>query len=91
MNGITLESVEIMKNSLVKFNMTQEEMIRALKSVYESLSNSWNDPKFVELGNVLDSVYSIMNNSYVEVSKLVTNLQMIKEHLDDITRVKFGS
>ena len=91
MNGITLESVEIMKNSLVKFNMTQEEMIRALKSAYESLSNSWNDPKFVELGNALDSVYSIMNNSYVEVSKLVTNLQMIKEHLDDITRVKFGS
>ncbi|MBO4953260.1 MAG: hypothetical protein J6C99_10200 [Lachnospiraceae bacterium] len=91
MNGITLESVQTMKNSLVKFNMTQEEMIRALKSEYESLSSGWNDPKFVELGNALDSVYSIMNNSYVEVSKLVTNLQMIEGYLIDITGVKLGS
>lgn len=91
MNGITLESVQTMKNSLVKFNMTQEEMIRALKSEYESLSSGWNDTKFVELGNALDSVYSIMNNSYVEVSKLVTNLQMIEGYLIDITGVKLGS
>lgn len=90
MTGITQESINVMKNSLTKFNMTQTEMINALKRVYDGLSDECNDPKFRELGEALDNVYTILNNSSVEVTNLITKLQVIEGYLIEIAGIKLN-
>ena len=65
MSRIDIESTERMIKSLTIFNMTQEEMTKAL-----------------------NEVETTMNKSSVEVTNLITKLQLIKGHLYDIKDVR---
>lgn len=88
MSRIDIESTERMIKSLTIFNMTQEEMTNALKKVYDSIAADCSDSKIQELGEALNEVETTMNKSSVEVTNLITKLQLIKGHLYDIKDVR---
>lgn len=88
MSRIDIESTERMIKSLTKFNMTQEEMTNALKKVYDSIAADCSDSKIRELGEALNEVETTMNKSSVEVTNLITKLQLIKGYLNDIKIVR---
>ena len=88
MSRIDIESTERMNNSLTILNMTQEEMTNALKKVYDSIAADCSDSKIRELGEALNEVETTMNKSSVEVTNLITKLQLIKGHLYDIKDVR---
>ena len=88
MSRIDIESTERMIKSLTIFNMTQEEMTNALKKVYDSIAADCSNSKIRELGEALNEVETTMNKSSVEVTNLITKLQLIKGHLYDIKDVR---
>ena len=60
----------------------------ALKKVYDSIAADCSDSKIRELGEALNEVETTMNKSSVEVTNLITKLQLIKGHLYDIKDVR---
>lgn len=89
MAGITRESVRNMIKSLTNFNMTQDEMIKALKESYNMAGVDWNDSKYKQLGVALDEVYQSFSNSSLKVTNLITQLQIIVRILEDIDHINF--
>ena len=88
MAGITRESIAVMVKSLTRFNMTQEEMKRALKASYESAGVDWHDSKYVELGESLSEVERVLSSSSVEITNLITKLQVVDNYLEVIEGIK---
>ena len=89
MAGITRESVAVMIKSLTRFNMTQEEMKKALKASCESAGCDWNDSKYMELGESLSEVERALSTSSVEITNLITKLQVMDNYLKIIDDMKF--
>ena len=89
MAGITRESVAVMIKSLTRFNMTQEEMKKALKASYVSAGCDWNDSKYMELGESLSEVERALSTSSVEITNLITKLQVMDNYLKIIDDMKF--
>ena len=56
---------------------------------YESAGCDWNDSKYMELGEFLSEVERALSTSSVEITNLITKLQVMDNYLKIIDDMKF--
>jgi hypothetical protein len=84
------EAMDNMIQILVKFIELQDDVTNSLKSQYENIGDEWNDPKYEELGEVINQAISSIKGSYVTLSTCITQIQLLKSIMEDYMAQHMG-
>ncbi len=77
------EAMDRMINNLTRFNSNLQALMAALKSDYNAVGLEWQDPRYNELGEVLNDAAQSLKSSSESLETTVHDIQRLKSKLEE--------
>ena len=79
----SVEAIERMSQNIRKGITAESAIADALKSDYAIVGNEWDDPKYQELGGVINDAVRELSGNQAKLEECVTKLQLLKTKLEE--------
>ncbi len=84
------EAMDQMVVSITAFMTKQQELSMDLKKQYITVGEEWDDPKYTQLGDVINDGIAALSQSYAILSNCQAKIQVLKRALEEYLQIRLS-